>query len=98
KALGARDYSGFRELAAKYSEDQASRGRGGELPWLERSTLGQPPGLIQAAFSLTEANSVSSTLETPMGLHILKLWERRPARRRSFAEAKREIQGRIYQE
>ena len=54
KALAPRDEAGFRTLATRYSEDPLSRARGGELPLLERTTPGQPPAVVHAAFALTE--------------------------------------------
>ena len=63
----------FSELARQYSADQGSARQGGDLGWFERGRMVQP--FEEAAFDL-EVGEVSEVVETPFGLHIIKLDDR----------------------
>lgn len=64
----------FEELAVKYSQDAGTASRGGNLGFVERGTLFQ--SFEDAAFQL-EPGQVSEPVETPIGLHLIKLEEKR---------------------
>ena len=63
----------FSELARQYSADQGSAQQGGDLGWFERGRMVQP--FEEAAFAL-DVGEVSEVVETPFGLHIIKLDDR----------------------
>ena len=70
RAAGGED---FATLAREYSEDQGTAQRGGDLGWFERGTMVAP--FEEAAFSM-EPGEVSGVVETPFGLHIIKVYDR----------------------
>jgi len=84
----------FAELAQKYSEGPTAK-NGGDLGWLARDQMIEP--FAEAAFKL-EKGQVSDLVRTDFGLHLIKLEDRRPARTRTFEEAKDEIREKIIQE
>jgi len=65
----------FAALARKYSEDTTAA-QGGDLGFLPRGRMLKP--FEDAAFALA-AGAVSDPVETPFGLHIIKVEERRAA-------------------
>lgn len=67
----------FEELAKQVSQDEATRDNGGDLGWFPRNVM--PPEFEQAAFAL-KPGETSGVVSTQLGLHILKLLERDPAR------------------
>jgi parvulin-like peptidyl-prolyl isomerase len=74
----------FAALAQEYSDDRGSGEQGGDLGWFQRGRMVQP--FEEAAFAL-EPGEVSDVVETPFGLHIIKLEEREsPAMDESRAE------------
>src|SRR5262245_17940805 len=82
----------------KTSEDDDSKLRGGDLTFFDRKTSLYPKPLVEAAFALKEVGDVSPPVQTERGYHILKLTQKRPGFTRPFAEAKRQIQTRLFQE
>ena len=98
RALAPKDERGFGELVKKYSDDPESKAKGGTLPWLSRVGSGQAPALVNAAFALGEASSVSEAIETPQGFHVLKFWERRRRGGRPFETVKQEVKTRLHYE
>lgn len=74
----------FAELARKHSEGPEKE-RGGDTGWVSRGSL--PPPIERAAFALQEG-SYSDIVETRLGLHILKVTERRPQGPIPFEEAR----------
>ncbi|OGW25556.1 MAG: hypothetical protein A3K09_04075, partial [Nitrospinae bacterium RIFCSPLOWO2_12_FULL_47_7] len=77
----------FTEIAKKYSED-VSAATGGDLGFLERGKM--LAEFEDAVFKL-RPGEVSSLVETPYGLHIIKLQELRPGRTKLYKEVKDEI-------
>lgn len=65
----------FAELARKYSSDENSAKRGGELPPIELGKLIQP--FEKAAFALKAPGDLSVPVKTPLGYHIIKLIEKK---------------------
>lgn len=64
----------FAALARQYSTDPGSKDSGGDLGWFGRGQM--VPAFEQAAFAL-QPGQVSQLVESPFGLHIIKLEERR---------------------
>jgi len=63
----------FETLAQQFSEDQQTRGKGGELPWFGAGKF--VPEFENSAFALTEEGSFSAPVKTKYGWHIIKLLE-----------------------
>lgn len=62
-------------LAILHSEDQGTAVRGGELGFMNRSSLS--PEFANVAFALNDPKRVSNIVETEYGFHIIQLIERR---------------------
>lgn len=71
----ARRGEDFSELVRQFSEDEASRDKGGELPPFTRGQA--DPALEAVAFAL-KPGEVSEVVETAAGVHILQLVARQP--------------------
>lgn len=63
----------FAPLAREHSQDQGTAQEGGDLGWFERGRMVQP--FEEAAFAL-QPGEVSDVVETPFGLHVIKVEER----------------------
>ncbi|MGB3096718.1 MAG: peptidylprolyl isomerase [Candidatus Deferrimicrobiaceae bacterium] len=77
----------FAEVARKRSEDSTAA-RGGDLGIFPRGTMVMP--FEDAAFAL-EAGAVSDPVETPFGLHLIKVEERIPGTIVTEEEAREQI-------
>jgi peptidyl-prolyl cis-trans isomerase SurA len=64
----------FNELARSYSEDPGSSDKGGDLGFVERGTLFK--SFEEVAFQL-KPGDISGIIETPVGLHLIKMVETR---------------------
>ncbi len=78
----------FAAMAQEHSQDPGSAQDGGNLGWFERGRMVQP--FEEAAFALAPGE-VSGVVETPFGLHIIKVEEREtptwdPAQGEQFRE------------
>jgi peptidyl-prolyl cis-trans isomerase C len=106
KALADRSSAGFGVLAIEYSDDQASRYRGGEIGWIEpgRGNSRWDPAVIDAGAVLTTPGEISPVIEAGNGFYLLKLLETQPGsnvplervsttiRHRLLTEKRREIE------
>jgi parvulin-like peptidyl-prolyl isomerase len=82
------DGADFAAIAREFSEDAASKDRGGEIVIRRGQTL---TAFEETAFRL-EPGTVSEIVETPSGFHIIKLHERIPGRVASYEEVESMIQ------
>lgn len=78
----------FAALATKYSEDEASQARGGDLDFFSRGRM--VPEFEQAAFALAP-NTVSDLVRTPFGFHIIKVTEKREGATRPIEEVREQL-------
>ncbi|HVR61912.1 MAG TPA: peptidyl-prolyl cis-trans isomerase [Polyangia bacterium] len=92
------DQKPFRDLVAKYSEDEDSKGRGGDLLFIDKQSPQYPRPVVDAAFALKEVGDVSAPVKSDKGYHILKLTQKRPGFNRPLAEVKRQIQQRLFRD
>lgn len=71
---------GFGPLAVRYSEDQASRYRGGDLGWLKVGAVlsNWPQAVLETGFNL-EKGAVSDVIETRDGVYLVMKTDARPA-------------------
>ena len=81
----AKSGANFEDLAKKYSEDDATKAKGGDLGWIvEKQTV---PEFEQAAFSVPKG-SVSDLVKTQYGFHIIKVLDRETAHTKPFEEVR----------
>jgi peptidyl-prolyl cis-trans isomerase D len=78
----AKSGANFEDLAKKYSEDDSTKPKGGDLGWIvEKQTV---PEFEQAAFSAPKG-SISDLVKTQYGFHIIKVLDReRPPKKRTI--------------
>jgi peptidyl-prolyl cis-trans isomerase C len=95
----------FRKLAEQYNQDPTTRDRAGDLRFFSRpdqktkDESGVPEAVRIAALGLKKVGDINKSLvESPQGLHIVKLTARRDAYNRTLEEARRSIQNRIWRE
>lgn len=79
----------FAALAAEYSEDEETKGKGGVIDWFSRGGSGLSSEVEDKAFSLQEGEV--ALVEDHEGFHIVKLLGRKPAVYKSFDEVKEEV-------
>src|SRR5262249_36522916 len=92
------DNKQFRDLVTKYSEDEDSKGRGGDLRFFAADAKNLPPEVVKASFELKNQGDVSAAVATPNGYYILKQTGSRKAISKSFDDVKRQIQNRLYRD
>lgn len=88
----ARSGEDFAELAQEYTHDISTQDRGGELGVIEYTSR-IVPTFIEAAFAIENVGDVSDVVETPFGLHIIKLLDRQE--RPTFEEAYPDLKQRV---
>lgn len=90
---------GFRDLVMKYTSDEESKLRGGDLRYLELASKDAPPAVIKGAFTLMNTGDVSGVLEAGNGtFYILKQTGRRKQMTKSFDDAKPQIRNKLFRE
>jgi len=91
---GAKDPKKFTELVKKYSEDEGSKRRGGDLGYFERTEEGgkMVKPFSDAAFTLKEVGDISDLVETEFGYHIIKLTGKKEKVEKSFDDVKKNIE------
>ncbi|MBI4687930.1 MAG: peptidylprolyl isomerase [Nitrospirae bacterium] len=82
----------FAKLAKKFSKDQGSANRGGELGFFKRGMM--VPEFEQAAFSL-KPSDVSSPVKSRFGFHIIKVTDKKEGAKLEFEQVKEAIKRRI---
>ena len=84
----AKKGANFEDLAKKYSEDDASKPKGGDLGWIvEGQTV---PEFQQAAFNLPKG-AISDLVKTQYGFHIIKVLDKQTANTKTFEEVRDSI-------
>ena len=83
----ARAGDDFAKLAKEYSEDPGSKDKGGEYTFPRGQMM---PEFEAVAFSLG-TNQVSDVVVTPYGFHIIKLYEKIPAKKLEFDKVSPDI-------
>ncbi|MFM8551305.1 MAG: peptidylprolyl isomerase [Nitrospiraceae bacterium] len=84
----------FADMVLRYSDGPEAT-KGGALGFVRQGEL-LPP--IERALAALEVGQISEPVETPQGLHILRLDEKVPPGFRPFAEVRAEIQGLVYRQ
>jgi peptidyl-prolyl cis-trans isomerase D len=81
----AKHGANFEDLAKKYSEDDGTKAKGGDLGWIvDGQTV---PEFQQAAFTLPKG-AISDLVKTQYGFHIIKVLDRETAHTKSFEEVR----------
>src|SRR5215471_11356354 len=90
---------GFRDLVARYSQDEDSKLRGGDLRYLDATTKEVPAPVVKAAFALTNTGDVSGVVDAGNGTwYVLKQTGRRRAMTKSFDDAKPAIRNKLFRD
>ena len=97
-AASKTDPKGFRDLVTKYSEDEDSKSRGGDLMSFDASSTTVPKPVVEGAFALKEVGDISPPIKTDRGYAVLRLTQKRPGFSRPLAEVKRQIQQRLFRD
>jgi peptidyl-prolyl cis-trans isomerase D len=85
----------FSALAKQYSQDDATKDKGGDLGWIIRGQT--VPEFETAAFGLPKG-SVSDVIKTPYGLLVIKVLDREDARTQSLDEVRASIESTLQQQ
>jgi peptidyl-prolyl cis-trans isomerase C len=88
----------FRELVQKYSIDNETKLRGGDLRYFGRNTADVPREVVDAVFALKKTGEVAGPVAVGDKFYVVKLTGRREAMTKSYDEVKRQIQNRLYRE
>jgi peptidyl-prolyl cis-trans isomerase C len=90
---------GFRDLVTKYSQDEETKLRGGDLRYFDAQTKDFPPAVVKGAFALINTGDVSSVVDAANGtFYILKQTGRRKAMTKSLDDAKAQIRNKLFRE
>ena len=99
KGEAGKTNKGFRDLVMKYSSDEETKLRGGDLRYLEMQTKDVPPAVIKGAFGLINTGDVSTVIDAGNGtFYILKQTGRRKSMTKSFDDAKPQIRNKLFRE
>lgn len=80
----------FSELAKKYSEDEATKDKGGSLGEVNKTTLGDTyTEITQKAYTLKDGNYYTKVIKTSLGYHIIM--RNQTYEKKSLDELKEEI-------
>jgi len=79
----------FAALATKYSEDEGSKAKGGDLDYFSRGRM--VPEFEMAAFSM-QPGQISDLVKSQFGFHIIKVVDRKAAVTKPLEEVKAQIQ------
>jgi parvulin-like peptidyl-prolyl isomerase len=90
---------GFRDLVNRYSQDEDSKLRGGDLRYFDAQTKEIPAPVIKAAFALLNTGDVSTAVNAGNGSwYVLKQTGRRKSMTKSFDDAKPAIRNKLFRD
>ena len=82
----------FAQLATKFSEDESSRVKGGDLDFFPKGQM--VPEFDKAAFSM-KVGEISPLVKSQYGYHIIKVTDKRAAATKSLDEVRAKIEDQI---
>lgn len=85
----------FAELAKKNSDDPGSAAQGGDLDFFARGAMTQP--FEEAVFAM-QTGEISEVVESDFGFHVIQLTGVRGGGKKSFDEARAEIESEVKQQ
>ena len=93
----AKDTGSFAKLVEKYSEDEGSKKRGGDLGYFERTEDGgkMVKEFSDGAFALQNVGDISKPVESEFGFHIIKLTGKKDKIEKNFEDVKANIENTI---
>lgn len=97
RKLAPTDDQGFARLVSTSSEDSATRGTGGDLGFIEKSSR-LPRALVDAAFGLKTPGEVAGPIKTESGYEIVRLVVRRAPAVSPLSSVQEPIRQRLYRE
>ncbi|HET7504729.1 MAG TPA: peptidyl-prolyl cis-trans isomerase [Kofleriaceae bacterium] len=90
---------GFRDLVGRYTQDEDSKLRGGDLRYFDAQTKEVPAPVVRAAFALPSTGDVSTAVDAGNGTwYVLKQTGRRKAMTKSFDDAKPAIRNKLFRD
>lgn len=90
---------GFRDLVAKYSTDEDTKLRGGDLRYFTRDDKELPKPVVQAGFALGQIGDVSDVIDGGDGkFYVLKQTNRRKGSVRSFEDSRPSMRNAIFRD
>ncbi len=90
---------GFRDLVMKYSGDEDSKLRGGDLRYFDAASKDVPATVVKGAFQLYNTGDVSPSLDAGNGsYYILKQTGRRKSMTKTFEDAKSAIRNKLFRD
>jgi peptidyl-prolyl cis-trans isomerase D len=91
----AKSGQSFAALARKYSQDPGSAQKGGSLGWMDRGGFVAP--FADALFGIKSVGDIIGPVKTQYGYHIIRLDGIQPARTKTLAEARPELEAQLKQ-
>jgi peptidyl-prolyl cis-trans isomerase C len=99
KSDNGKTNKGFRDLVQKYSADEETKLRGGDLRYFDVTTKDLPAPVVKAAFALVNTGDVSGVVDGGNGnFYILKQTGRRKSMTKTFEDAKPVIRNKLFRE
>jgi parvulin-like peptidyl-prolyl isomerase len=89
---------GFRDLVTRYSTDEESKLRGGDLRYFAREATEVPKPVIEAAFALEKTGDVAGPIAVDGTFYVIKQTGRRKAVVKTYEQVKRQIQNDLYKD
>jgi peptidyl-prolyl cis-trans isomerase D len=83
----------FAALATKYSEDEGSAKKGGDLDYFPRGQM--VAEFDKSAFSLKPGEMTDTPVKTQFGYHIIKVVDKKPAATKTLAEVRGQIEDQL---